>query len=164
MVAAQCDPMPRSAFFDCRRSTTQCSNAFSDRSNFGEPLDCVLVVPADGGFPCGRRLRGDVVRAVVEAGGVVGQYEVEVGDVDVRLVQRSRCPSGTPRTGLSGASVGAGIAWLGARWRMVGEVGEGRGEETPLGVTGARYDGIAEWYDAYNDAAAQANAAELIAL
>jgi SAM-dependent methyltransferase len=47
---------------------------------------------------------------------------------------------------------------------MVGEAGDGRGEETPLGVTGARYDGITEWYDAYNDAAAQANAAELIAL
>lgn len=25
----------------------------SDRSNFGKPLDCVLVLPADGGFPCG---------------------------------------------------------------------------------------------------------------
>jgi transposase IS166 family protein len=25
----------------------------SDRSNFGKPLDCVFVVPADGGFPCG---------------------------------------------------------------------------------------------------------------
>src|SRR4029453_2920661 len=37
----------------------------SDRSNFGEPLDCVLVVPADGGFPCGPRLRGDIVRLVV---------------------------------------------------------------------------------------------------
>jgi len=46
----------------------------SDRSNFGEPLDCVLVVPADGGFPCGRRLRGDVARAVVETGGVVRQH------------------------------------------------------------------------------------------
>ena len=55
-------------------------------SNFGKPLDCVLVVPADGGFPCGRRLRGDVVRAVVETGGVVGQHQVEVGDVDMRLV------------------------------------------------------------------------------
>jgi len=56
----------------------------SDRSNFGKPLDCVLVVPADGGFPCGRRLRGDVMRAAVETGGVVGQHQVE--DVDVRLV------------------------------------------------------------------------------
>jgi len=44
------------------------------------------VVPADGGLPSGRRLRGDVVRAVVEAGGVVGQHEVESGDVNVRLV------------------------------------------------------------------------------
>ena len=57
-----------------------------NRSNFSKPLDCVLVVPADGGFPCGRRLRGDVVRAVVETRGVVGQHQVEVGDVDVRLV------------------------------------------------------------------------------
>ena len=46
--------------------------ACSDRSNLGEPRDCVLVVPADGGLPCGRRLRGDVVRVVVETGGVVG--------------------------------------------------------------------------------------------
>jgi hypothetical protein len=38
------------------------------RSKLGEPLDCVLVVPADGGFPCGRR------------------HQVEVGHVDVRLV------------------------------------------------------------------------------
>jgi len=58
----------------------------SNRSNFGEPLDCVLVVPADGGFPCGPRLRGDVVRLVVETGSVVGHHQVEVGDVDVRLV------------------------------------------------------------------------------
>jgi hypothetical protein len=62
----------------------------SDRSNFGEPLDCELVgpggVPADGGFPCGPRLLGDVVRVVVENGGVVRQRQVEVGDVDVRLV------------------------------------------------------------------------------
>ncbi len=55
----------------------------SDRSNFGEPLDCVLVVPADGGFPCGRCLRSDVERAVVKTGGVVGQHQVKVGDVDV---------------------------------------------------------------------------------
>src|SRR5262249_57163401 len=52
----------------------------------GEALDGVVVAAADGGFPCGRRLRGDVVRAVVETGGVVGQHQVEVGDVDVRLV------------------------------------------------------------------------------
>src|SRR5215208_3658809 len=53
----------------------------SDRSNVGEPLDCVLVVPADGGFPCGPRLRSDVVRRVVETPSVVGQHQVEVGDV-----------------------------------------------------------------------------------
>jgi hypothetical protein len=61
---------------DAPRSGSKCGLAnslrCSDRSNFGEPLDCVLVVPADGGFPCGRRLRGNVVRAVVETGGVVG--------------------------------------------------------------------------------------------
>ena len=55
----------------------------SDHSNFGKPLNCVFVIPADGGFPCGRRLRGDVVRAALETSGVVGQHEVEVGDVDV---------------------------------------------------------------------------------
>ena len=53
-------------------TTADVSNTFWDRSDFGEPLDSVLVVPADGGFPRGRRLRGDVVRAVVEAGGVAG--------------------------------------------------------------------------------------------
>ena len=58
----------------------------SDRSNLGKPIDCVLVFPADGGFPRGRRLRGDVMRAVVETGSVVGQHQVEVGDVDVQLV------------------------------------------------------------------------------
>ena len=58
----------------------------SDRSNFGKPLDGVLVVPADGGFPGGRRLRGDVMRAADKTGGVVGQHQVEVGDIDVRLV------------------------------------------------------------------------------
>jgi hypothetical protein len=31
-------------------------------------------------------LSGDVVRAVVETGGVVGQHQVEVGPVDVPLV------------------------------------------------------------------------------
>src|SRR6266704_1283558 len=59
----------------------------SDRSNFGEPLDCELVgpagVPAGGGFPCGPCLRGNVVRFVVESAGVVWQHQVEVGDVDV---------------------------------------------------------------------------------
>ncbi len=38
-----------------------------------EPLDCVLVVPADGGYPCRPRLRRDVMRAVVETGRVVEQ-------------------------------------------------------------------------------------------
>src|SRR3954451_21047034 len=59
---------------------------YSDRSNFGEPPDCELVVPADGGFPCSPCLRGNVARVVVETGGVVWQRQVEVGDVDVRLV------------------------------------------------------------------------------
>jgi hypothetical protein len=49
----------------------------SDRANLGEPLNCELVgpagVPADGGFPCGPRLRGDVVRVAAETGGVVRQ-------------------------------------------------------------------------------------------
>src|SRR5262245_17656872 len=58
----------------------------SDGSTFGKPLDCVLVVPADGGFPRGRRWRGDVMRVLVETGGVVGQHQIEVGDVEVRRV------------------------------------------------------------------------------
>ena len=53
----------------------------SDRSNLGKSLDRVLVVPAAGGFPCGPRLRGDVVRLVVETASVVGHHQVEVGDI-----------------------------------------------------------------------------------
>ena len=64
--------------FRCRRC--------SDRSNFGKPLDGVLVVPTDGGFPCGPRLRGGVECLVIETGSVVRQHQVEVGDIDVRLV------------------------------------------------------------------------------
>lgn len=55
----------------------------SDRSNFGKPLDRVFVPPADGGFPGGRGLRGDVMRAVVETGGVAGQHQVKIGNVDM---------------------------------------------------------------------------------
>ena len=51
--------------------------------DLGEPPDRILIVPAHSGFPCGRRLRGDVVRVVVESGGVVRKRQVEVGDVDV---------------------------------------------------------------------------------
>ena len=80
----------------------------SDRSNFGEPLDCVLVVPTDGGFPCGRSLRGDVVHAVVQSGGVVGQHQVEVGDVDVRFVPVNQ-PRPDPQ--LCGYCRGLGSPW-----------------------------------------------------
>src|SRR3954454_8246308 len=61
----------------------------SDRSDFGEPLGCELVIPAgvaEGGVPRGPCLRGNVVGVVVEIGGVVGQHQVEVGDVKARLV------------------------------------------------------------------------------
>lgn len=40
----------------------------SDGSNFGEPLDRILVVPADGDFPGRRRLRGDFARVLMSAG------------------------------------------------------------------------------------------------
>jgi hypothetical protein len=43
----------------------------SHRSNFGKPLDCVFVLPAYSCFPCGRRLRGDVMRTIVEIGSAV---------------------------------------------------------------------------------------------
>ena len=62
------------------------SNRCLGRTNFGEPLDSILVFPADGGCPCGPSLRGDVVRVLVETGGVVGQHQVKVRNVDVRLV------------------------------------------------------------------------------
>ncbi len=57
----------------------------SDRSNFGKPLDCVVVVPTDGGFPSGRRLLSDFTGVAVETSGVVGQHQVKIGDVNVRL-------------------------------------------------------------------------------
>jgi hypothetical protein len=63
---------------DCRRGLSvrcRCSN----RSNFGKPLDCVRVVPADGGFPRGRSLRGDVIRALVETGSVMGSARSRSG-------------------------------------------------------------------------------------
>lgn len=69
---------------DPKRSSNRCR--CSDRSNFGKSLDRERVIPADGGFPRGRRLRRDIMRAAVEIGGVMGQHEVEIGDVDVRLV------------------------------------------------------------------------------
>jgi len=46
----------------------------SDRAHCGEPLDGVRVIPADGGFPRSPRLRGAVVRLLVEPGRVVGQH------------------------------------------------------------------------------------------
>ena len=58
-------------------------SAFLGGTYFGEAFDGVVVVPADSGFPGGGGLGGDVVRGVVEVGGVVGQDEVEVRDVDV---------------------------------------------------------------------------------
>ncbi len=57
---------------ECSRMTPE---GRSDRSDFGEPLDCELVgagrVPADSGLPCSPCLRGKVVRVLVETGGVV---------------------------------------------------------------------------------------------
>ena len=50
-----------------------CSYRFLDRPNFGKSLDRVLVVPANGSLPCGGRLRGNVIRAPLETGGIVGE-------------------------------------------------------------------------------------------
>ena len=58
----------------------------SDRPHFGKPLNCVFVTPADGSFPSGRCLHGHVLSALVEARSVMGQRQIEVGHVDVRLV------------------------------------------------------------------------------
>ena len=55
----------------------------SDRSNFGKPLDRVFVPPADGSFPCCRCLCGSIISTVVQIGSIVGQYEVEVWNVDM---------------------------------------------------------------------------------
>ncbi len=99
--------------------------AVSDRSDFGEPPDRVLVVPAHGGFPCGRRLRGEVVRVVVEAGGVVGQHEVEVGDVDVGLVPVDQARSDS-------RSCGRCQGCWGCRGRRRSDVR--RAAPTPLGI------------------------------
>ena len=68
----------------------------SDGSNFGELFHCVLVIPADGGFPCSRRLRGEVVRAVVETGGIVGAAPGRGRDVEC---DSSQSISATPIRG-----------------------------------------------------------------
>ena len=60
----------------------------SDRSNLGKPLPCVRVVPTDGGFPGGRRLRGDVVGAVVETGGVVVGDRIDIA-IDIEAVRQA---------------------------------------------------------------------------
>jgi hypothetical protein len=73
-----------STAFAPKRSRSRC--LCSDRSNLGKPLDCVRVVPADGGFPCGRGLRGDAMRAAIKTCYVVGQHKFEIGDVNIRLV------------------------------------------------------------------------------
>ena len=52
----------------------------SECPDLGEPPDGVVVLPADGGLPGGRRLRGDVVDVVGECGGVAGQYESLASD------------------------------------------------------------------------------------
>ena len=68
----------------CRFAAAQTARTSASRltANWSVPLG----VPADRGPPCGLCLRGDVVRVVVETGGVVRQCQVELGDVDVRLV------------------------------------------------------------------------------
>ena len=61
----------------------------SGSSDFGEPLLRLLAPPAgvhEGGVPRGPRLRGSVVRVVVEPAGVVRQHQVEIRDVDARIV------------------------------------------------------------------------------
>src|ERR1700742_778406 len=84
----QASPRPNSEFptrllisASCPGAALTDSGRCSDRSNFGKSLDRVRVVPADGGFPCGRRLRRNVMRVAVETGGVVGQHQVEIGDI-----------------------------------------------------------------------------------
>src|SRR6478609_4374908 len=60
----------------------------SDRSDFSEPFGCEVVIPAgvtEGGVPSGPCLRSNVVCVGVEIGGVVGQHQVEVGNIDARL-------------------------------------------------------------------------------
>ena len=57
-----------------------------DRSNFGKSLFRVFVIPIDGGFPSGRCLRGDVIRPGFQIGSIMGQDEVKVVHVDIRLI------------------------------------------------------------------------------
>ena len=54
--------------------------------NLGKPLGCVIVAPADSGFPGGRRLLRNVTGNADEIAGVVRQHQVEIGDVNMRLV------------------------------------------------------------------------------
>jgi len=55
-------------------------------SNFGKPLDCVVVAPADGGFPGSCCLSGNIIRAVVEGGGVFGQRQIKICGIDMRFI------------------------------------------------------------------------------
>ncbi len=101
-------PLLASALYGPKRTPTnrqsqRSSSRSSDHSNLGKPLDRERVVPADGGFPCGRCLRGDVMRAAVETVGVVWQHQVEIGDVNMRLVPLDRRD---PICGLCGCCAG----------------------------------------------------------
>jgi hypothetical protein len=53
------------------------------RTSASRLSNCVFVAPADGSFPSGRCLRGNVLSALVEARSVMGQRQIEVGHVDV---------------------------------------------------------------------------------
>ena len=54
-----------------------------NRPHLRQLADGMIVLPADGGFPGSRGLGGDVVGGRIETGGVVGQDEIEVGDIDM---------------------------------------------------------------------------------
>ena len=56
------------------------------RQRPGIPLDCVVVAPADGGFPGSCCLSGNILRAVVEGGGVFGQRQIKICGIDMRFI------------------------------------------------------------------------------
>jgi len=74
-------------------------------------------------------LRGDVIRAVVEAGGVVRQRQVEIGDIDVHSSQSTIAT----RSAVMRMLPGLGSPWTTHVERLVSRAPAALQRATPLG-------------------------------
>ncbi len=72
--------------YEATGSNEMCRDCRSNSSHFGEPLDCVFVLPADGSFPSGRRLGGYVKCGSFEASRIVREHQVEIRNVDMSFI------------------------------------------------------------------------------